>query len=150
MNVKFDFTLSRNFGVVSQAVFRLVLCGVHDVKTITNLLRIYSNDVLANAIRKLVNSQILTANLSVGTLCLSDSAMALIKKCHDSEFDITLPDNIIRYADGNKIVLHDDGGDLALRETFHSIKIGVIALLLPGTKIGFLANYIDIIIIKED
>lgn len=150
MRVKIDFTLSRNLGAVSQAVFRLVLCGVYDAKTIADLLRIYSNEVLANAIRKLVNIQMLTADLNGGILRLSDPIMALIKKCHDIEFDIDLPDNVISYMDGDRLILHDGGGDQALKESYHSIKSGVISLLLPGAKVGFLANFIDITITKEE
>ena len=150
MRVKIDFALNHNLGAVSQAVFRLVLCGVYDVKTIADLLRIYSNEVLATAIRKLVNIQMLTADLNGGILRLSDPTMALIKRCHDTEFDIDLPDNIIRYMDGNRIVLHDDSGDQAMRENYHSIKSGIISILLPGAKVGFLANFIDIIITKEE
>ena len=150
MRVKIDFALSRNLGAVSQTVFRLVLCGVFDVKTIADLLRIYSNEVLANAIRKLVNIQMLTVDLDSGILRLSDPTMALIKRCHDTEFDIDLPDNIIRYMDEGRIILHDGGGDQALRENYHSIKSGVISALLPGAKVSFLANFIDIIISKEE
>ena len=59
MTVRIDFSLSGRFSVVEQTIFQLVLCGVKDVNTITILLCVYSDDVLANAIKKLVNYQIL-------------------------------------------------------------------------------------------
>ena len=64
MEVKFDFTLnSRRFGVVEQAIFKLVLRGVSSAQGISELLWIFSDDVNATAIQNLVNIQALRADL---------------------------------------------------------------------------------------
>ena len=55
MEVKFDFTLnSRRFGVVEQAIFKLVLRGVSSAQGISESLWIFSDDVKATAIEKII------------------------------------------------------------------------------------------------
>ena len=56
MTVQIDFALNRRFGVVEQTIFRLVLNGLTNIQQISNLLWIFSDEVIANAIRKLVNA----------------------------------------------------------------------------------------------
>ncbi len=61
MKVKIDFQLNRRFGVVERIIFRLVLNGFSNAREIELALPIFSDAVIANAIRHLVNEQIIAA-----------------------------------------------------------------------------------------
>ena len=150
MKAKIDFALSRRMGVVSQAIFRLVLCGISDIKVIADLLRIYSDEVLANAIRNLINKQLLIVDVEMDSIWLSDPIIALIQRCHDNEFNIELPESIMADMDGNRLIISGDDGSLEEWESYQDIKRGMLSLLLPGATIGFLAKTLDFIIIVED
>ncbi len=66
MNYRVDFSISNRFRVVEQAVFRLACNGVLDIVLIKALLNIFSEQVIAIAIRNLVNAQLLQADLENG------------------------------------------------------------------------------------
>ena len=78
MTVQIDFALNRRFGVVEQTIFRLVLNGLTNAQQIGDLLWIFSDEVIANAIRKLVNRQVICADLDARTLSLSEAVLAMI------------------------------------------------------------------------
>ena len=81
MTVQIDFALNRRFGVVEQTIFRLVLNGLTNIQQISNLLWIFSDEVIANAIRKLVNQQVFCADLDARTLSLSEAVLSNIDTC---------------------------------------------------------------------
>ena len=87
MKIKIDFQLNRSFGVVERIIFRLVLNGFTDVKEIVEALPIFSDVVIANAIKHLVNRQLLSANITAGELFLSDPLLAIIGVCLENTFD---------------------------------------------------------------
>lgn len=106
MEVKFDFTLnSRRFGVVEQAIFKLVLRGVSSAQGISELLWIFSDDVKATAIQKLVNSQVLRADLASSKLYLSDGIVAIIGACHNYTYKVEIPEILLSHTtDGTVLV----------------------------------------------
>lgn len=106
MEVKFDFTLnSRLFGVVEQTIFKLVLRGVSSAQGISELLWIFSHDVKATAIQKLVNSQVLRADLVSSKLYLSDGLVAIIGACHDCTYTVEIPEILLSHTtDGTVLV----------------------------------------------
>lgn len=132
MTAQIDFALSRRFGVVEQTIFRLVLNGLTNVQQMNNLLWIFSDEVIANAIRKLVNQQVLCADLDARTLSLSEAVLSIIDTCLNNSYDIKIPDSLVNKAtDGNLLI------------TDTKAKEAILAQLLPGIKIGFLANSLD-------
>jgi hypothetical protein len=132
MTAQIDFALSRRFGVVEQTIFRLVLNGLTNVQQMNNLLWIFSDEVIANAIRKLVNQQVLCADLDARTLSLSEAVISIIDICLNNSYDIKIPDTLVNKAtDGNLLI------------TDTKSKEAILAQLLPGIKIGFLANSLD-------
>lgn len=132
MTAQIDFALSRRFGVVEQTIFRLVLNGLTNVQQMNNLLWIFSDEVIANAIRKLVNQQVLCADLDARTLSLSEAVLSIIDTCLNNSYDIKIPDTLVNKAtDGNLLI------------TDTKAKEAILAQLLPGIKIGFLANSLD-------
>ena len=132
MTVQIDFALNRRFGVVEQTIFRLVLNGLTNIQQISNLLWIFSDEVIANAIRKLVNQQVLCADLDARTLSLSEAVLSIIDTCLNNSYDIKIPDTLVNKAtDGNLLI------------TDTKAKEAILAQLLPGIKIGFLANSLD-------
>jgi len=135
MTARIDFLLSGRFSVVEQTIFRLVLGGVKDVKTIAILLCVYSDDVLANAIKKLVNYQILRASLKSRTLSISESVLAVIEKCLEQTLYLEDSADTQLKAYDNKLYITDE-----------DTKQQILNSLLPGINIGFLIKSIDFVI----
>ena len=132
MTVQIDFALNRRFGVVEQTIFRLVLNGLTNIQQISNLLWIFSDEVIANAIRKLVNQQVVCADLDARTLSLSEAVLSIIDTCLNNSYDIKIPDTLVNKAtDGNLLI------------TDTKAKEAILAQLLPNIKIGFLADSLD-------
>lgn len=132
MKVKFDFTLSQRFGVVERTIFELILRGLTNTKQISNLMWVFSDEVIASAFRKLVNQQILCADLETQTLALSEPVQALIEKCLDNSYDLEMPENLIKLMLDGRLPIDDS-----------KTKEVIIAQLLPGIKLGFLVNSLD-------
>ena len=133
MKVKFDFTLSQRFGVVERTVFELVLRGLTSAKQISSIMWVFSDEVIASAFQKLVNLQILCADLEAQTLALSEPVQALIEKCLENSYDLEIPDNLINLMLDDRLIIDDP-----------KTKAVIIAQLLPGVKLGFLINSLDI------
>jgi hypothetical protein len=95
MTVQIDFALSRRFGMLEQTIFRLVLNGMRSVQEISNLLWIFSDEVIANAIRRLVNQQLLLADVETRSLTLSESTLAVIETSLNNSYDITIPETLV-------------------------------------------------------
>lgn len=132
MKVKFDFTLGQHFGVVEQSIFRLVLGGVKNTRQISYLLGVFSDAVIANAMRRLVNQQILSADLETQTLSVSDVIMSIIETCLNTSYDLDMPASLTdKIADGH------------LPITDITVKEAILAQLLPNIKLGFLAKALD-------
>lgn len=127
MEVKFDFTLnSRRFGVVEQAIFKLVLRGVSSAQGISELLWIFSDDVKATAIQKLVNSQVLRADLASSKLYLSDGIVAIIDACHDCTYTVEIP----------KILLsHTTDGTFLVKD--RQVITAILNHILPDVRVDF-------------
>lgn len=132
MKVKFDFTLSQRFGVVERTVFELVLRGLTSAKQITSIMWVFSDEVIASAFQKLVNLQILCADLEAQTLTLSEPVQALIEKCLENSYDLDMPDNLNNLMPDDRLIIDDP-----------KTKAVIIAQLLLGVKLGFLINSLD-------
>lgn len=133
MKIKFDFTLSQRFGVVERTVFELVLRGLTSAKQISSIMWVFSDEVIASAFQKLVNLQILCADLETQTLALSEPVQALIEKCWENSFDLEMQDNLNHLMLDDRLIIDDP-----------KTKAVIIAQLLPGIKLGFLINSLDI------
>lgn len=129
MTVKIDFSLGRRFGVVEQTIFRLVLNGLTDAKQISDLLGVFSDVVIANALRKLVNQQIIKVDIESRKLSLSDAVVALVEICAHSSFEIDIP---------NEILLVADNSENSIEKTAIETKTAILVELLPKVKRSFL------------
>ena len=133
MNVQIDFTLNRRFfGVVELTIFRLVLNGMTSAGQISNLLWIFSDEVIASAIRNLVNGQILCADLDAHTLSLSEPVLATIDVCLNNQYHINMPDTLIDTMSEGSVFIDD----LKTKEA-------IIAHLMLGVNLNFLAKSLD-------
>ena len=139
MKVRIDFSLNWRFGVVEQTIFRLILNGLTSARQISNLLWIFSDEVIANAIRKLVNQQIVSAVVDSRTLSLSDAVFAVIETCLNNSYDIIMPETLANTMSDGILFITDD----------IKTKEAIIAQLLPGIKLGFLANSLDFSICEQ-
>jgi hypothetical protein len=138
MIVKIDFSLGNRFGVVEQTVFRLLLNGVTNTVEISNLLWLFSDEVIANAFINLVNQQIVQANVKSQSLSLSDSVTALIETCLNKSFEVEIPEMLITTAVDNRLLFTDT----VIKET-------ILSQLLPNIKLSFLASVLDFTIIMR-
>jgi len=143
MKIKIDFVLNDNIDIVGQTIFYLVLHGIHNSLAIADLLRIYSDEVIANAVRKLVNGQIITADINKHELQLSSPVVALIEKCLDQVYDIDLPPALQDYLVDSKMILSEMNDNENYRKQLQQLKQEIIRELLPDIDMGFLLNYID-------
>ena len=142
MSVRIDFTLSNRFSAVEQAIFRLVIDGVRDVNTITALLSVYSDEVIANAIKMLVNYQILRANIESRTLALSDTIVALIDQSLEQSKTLTIEDFEL-------IGSLSTADDRLEEKEKYQIKHQLLSTLLPGVNIGFLVKSLEFTIYQR-
>lgn len=144
MKVKVDFRLNRRFGVVERLIFRLVLNGFSNAREIRLALPIFSDAVIANAVRHLVNEQIVFSDIETGTLMLSEAVVAIIAMCQKQSFDITIPvylENVIRH---EGIVIFDN----SIPETIE-LKDVIIKELLPNVKLDLYRYSLDFIMLPQ-
>lgn len=139
MQVKFDFLLSKKFSAIEKTIFRLVLNGIFNISELRRLLWVLSDEVIAGAIRNLVNQQILSVDLSLGVIRLSEPVAALVQKCYSNEYSVQFPEFLTPDDDS---VVCIDGMDV------RDIKIAILNTLLPDIDLNFLISSIDFFIKK--
>ena len=139
MQVKFDFLLSKKFSSIEKTIFRLILNGIFNISELRRLLWVLSDEVIAGAIRNLVNQQILSVDLSLGVIRLSEPVAALVQKCYSNEYSVQLPEFLTPDEDS---VVCIDGMDV------RDIKIAILNTLLPDIDLNFLISSIDFFIKK--
>lgn len=147
MQVSIDFQLNYRFSVVERVIFGLVMNGYSDAREIALSLPIFSDAVIANAIKNLVNQQILSANIDSGRLSLSESMIALISTCFDKCFDITIPASLSTYIADNGIFLSEQKWmPKELISEVINMKKAILLEMLPEIKLDILCNYLDFVI----
>ena len=139
MQVKFDFILNRQYSSVEKTIFRLVLNGMTNALEIRKLLWILSDEVIAEAVRKLVNRQILKVDLSEGIIRLSDPIDAIIQKCSSEVYELEISEVL---APDDNTVIHIQG------KSTQQLNIAILEALLPNVNLEFLNNSIDFYISK--
>ena len=141
MQIKIDFQLSCQLGVVERTIFRLVLNGFTNAEEIVSALPIFSDAVIANGIKYLVNRQILSANIDSGRLSLTDPLVAIIDMCMENSYEINVPSE-----------LEDNIRNLGLLissiadEESTSLKKAILSELLPRVKLDMYVDSIDFVI----
>ncbi len=144
MKVKIDFQLNRQFGVVENIIFRLVLNGFTDSREIAKALPLFSDSVIANGIKHLVNRQILAADIEVGKLYLSEPLVAIIDMCIENTYEINVPDELKGYITGEGLMISG-----ITDEENHSLKQAVLFELLPGIRLDMYVDSIDFVLCEE-
>ncbi|MHC1731941.1 MAG: hypothetical protein AB9888_07950 [Bacteroidales bacterium] len=139
MKVKFDILLNFKFEALEQAIFYTVLLGYRDVSIIKQYLNIFDDDVIAVAIRNLVNKQLLTANFAELSLGISEPMKLLISKCSNNSFEIDLPEII----------------DIQIRTQGYSDQIydkkivySILANLSEDADLTYYSNYLGVVVKK--
>lgn len=141
MKVKIDFQLNRRFGVVERIIFRLVLNGFSNAREIELALPIFSDAVIANAIRHLVNEQIIAANVETGTLSLSEAVVAIIVMCNKRSLEIEIPTSLESEILHEEINVYNNNIPEALR-----LKNAIMQELLPDVKLDSYCNSLDFVL----
>ncbi len=144
MRISIDFQLNRQFDIVEIIIFRLVLNGFTNSKEIAKAMPLFSDSVIANGIKKLVNRQILVADVEAGKLFLSDSLVAIINMCLENKYEIDIPTELEGYIKGEGLLI-----SAIADEESYSLKQAVFLELLPGIKLDMYLDSIDFILREE-
>ena len=144
MKVKIDFQLNRQFGVVENIIFRLILNGFTDSREIAMALPLFSNSVIANGIKHLVNRQILAANIEASKLYLSEPLVAIIDMCLENTYEIDVPAELEGYIKEDGLLISDISD-----EESHSLKQAALSELLPGIRLDMYVDSIDFVLCEE-
>lgn len=144
MKVKIDLQLNRQFGVVEKIIFRLVLNRFTDSREIAEALPLFSDSVIANGIKHLVNRQILAADIEAGKLSLSEPLVAIIDKCIENIYELDVPTELESFFKGNGLIV----SGIADEES-RSLKQAVLFELLPGIKLDMYVDSIDFVLCAE-
>lgn len=130
MKVKYDFTFNtRRLGVVEQTIMRLVLNGLRSVPSISSLLWIFSDEVKANAMQNLVNSQLLRASLFSKELFLTDDLRAIIDACNNNTYELDLPEALFSQTTDGAIIIEDT-----------KVTAGILQQIVPEADLNHLAK----------
>ena len=144
MKVKIDFQLNRQFGVVENIIFRLIVNGFTDSREITKALPLFSDSVIANAIKHLVNRQILAADIEASRLYLSEPLVAIIDMCLENTYEIDVLAELESYIKGDGLMISGISD-----EESHSLKQAVLFELLPGIRLDMYVDSIDFVLCEE-
>lgn len=144
MKVNIDFQLSRRFGVVERLIFRLVLNGFCNAREIKLSLPIFSDAVIANAVRNLVNEAIISSDIETGALFLSEAIVAVIAMCREQSFEINLPEPLKTMIMHKGFEIIDNSNRQAIE-----LKYALIQELLPNINLDSYRYSIDFIILPQ-
>jgi len=144
MRIRIDFQLNRQFGVVEKMIFRLVLNGFTDSREIAKALPLFSDSVIANGIKHLVNRQILAADVEAGKLYLSEPLVAIIGMCLENTYEIAVPAELEGYIKGDGLMISG-----ITNEESHSLKQAILFELLPGIKLDLYVDSLDFVLCEE-
>ena len=144
MKVKIDFQLNRQFGVVENIIFRLILNGFTDSRELAKALPLFSDSVIANGIKHLVNRQILAADIETNKLYLSEPLVAIIDMCLENTYDIDVPAELEDYIKGDGLMISGISD-----EESHSLKQAVLFELLPGIRLDMYVDSIDFVLCEK-
>lgn len=144
MRIRIDFQLNRQFGVVENIIFRLILNGFTDSREITKALPLFSDSVIANGIKHLVNRQILVADIEASKLYLSEPLVAIIDMCLENAYEIDVPTELENYIKGDGLMISGISD-----EESHSLKQAVLFELLPGIRLDMYVDSIDFVLCEE-
>ena len=151
MRIRIDFQLNRRFDVVERIIFRLVLNGFTDSKEIAKALPLFSDSVIANGIKHLVNRQILVADSVSSKLSLSEPLVAIIDKCLESLYEIDVPTELDGYIKEEGLIISNiaDEESRLLKQAVLLLKQAVLFELLPGIKLDMYVDSIDFVLYEE-
>lgn len=145
MKLHVDISLSKDFGVVERTVFRLVLNGYTDASEITVALSLFSRPVVANAIRHLVNRQILTIDMASGQLGIAEPFVALMNMCLEEDVYLEVPDEL-RMAIKHGGVLLDSGTSREThqaRSELRQLKASLLEHMVPSVNLWHYVDSLD-------
>ena len=140
MDARIDMRLGRQFGVVERTVFRLVISGFTDSQEIAAALSLFSAPVLANAVRHLVNSQILKVDPTNASLYASDPVAAIIDTCLEKRVAIDIPASLLDDIGQGGILVEGDSNEV------RAVKSAIYDYLLPGVDLGLYLGPLDLLI----
>ncbi len=144
MRVKIDFQLNRQFGAVERIIFRLVLNGFSDSKGITKAIPLFSDLVIANGIKHLVNRQVLAADIEACKLSLSEPLVAIINMCLENTYEIDVTSELKKCIKGDGLMISNIAD-----EDSYSLKQAILFELLPGIKLDMYVDTLDFVLFEE-
>lgn len=144
MKVRIDFQLNRQFGIIERIIFRLVLNGFTDVREIADALPVFSDAVIANGIKTLVNRQILSTKTEASRLSLAEPIVAIIEMCLKKNFEINVPIEIQGELQERGLLISS-----SVIEDTDDFKKTILYELLPGIRLDMYMDSLDFVLRKE-
>lgn len=148
MNVKVDFQLNYQYSVIERIIFRLVLNGFSDVHEIHAAMPIFSDTVIANGIKNLVNGQMINVDTENGILSVSEAISALINVCVNTTVEISVPVNM-RSDFEKKGILISSSRDDNVNRSIVQLKRSLLAELLPDINLDALMPSLDFVLTED-
>ena len=105
---------------------------------------IFSDAVLANAVRHLINEQIITADVETGTLSLSEAVVAIIAMCQKQSLDIDIPSALEDEIRQEGIGVFNNSIPEAVE-----LKDAILQELLPNVRLDMYRSSLDFIILPQ-
>lgn len=91
--ITIDFKLNRRYTPVEEAAFRLVGLGCTSLGEMVDILYLFSEEIIAKAIEHLVNDQLLSIDLSSGSLSYTPLVEKLFHSC-SQQATIVFPEEV--------------------------------------------------------
>lgn len=144
MTIKTDFKLTARYGVVDRVIFRLILHGITEGKSIANALPIFSDSVIANSLQNLTNNQLINVDVNRGLLSIADPIVALIEMCSKTRHTIADDSITAKMMEKNGTIIIEGNSKEAIKA-----KEALIFELLPGIKLDSYLNTLDFVVRGE-
>ena len=142
MKIKLDFNLNNQFNPLEKILVRFVINGITDINEITPCLPLFSDLVIADGIKHLVNQQILIVNSEIGTITLSEPLRALISKCQENVFDLTITAEI-------QSIFENSGLQLSNNQDCQALKKAILYELFPEVYLDIYIKTIDFVLYAD-
>lgn len=119
--------------------------GFDDAREIAQALPVFSDSVIANGIKNLVNRQMLSASVEAGKLSISEAIVAIIEMCLKKDYQLDIPNELENEFEEGGIIISSD-----IQEEAKSLKKAILYELLPGIRLDMYIDNIDFVICKDD
>jgi hypothetical protein len=127
----------KKFNAIEQTIFAVVMDGCASIKEIDKMFYVFDKKIVAKAICRLVNSQLVIPNLPQRTLQIAPAVYAVFSQCEKNEFELKKTPAIVQaFSSSEGTVLFKS------REENKALTNYLLELLFPKINISYYADYL--------